>query len=49
MFRFFEKPEIIIVDNDHDNSLDIMFFNDRTDIKIINNKNYTQESFKYRS
>ena len=40
---FFEKPEIIIVDNDSsDNSLDVvMFFNDRTDIKIINNKNYT--------
>jgi rhamnosyltransferase len=40
---FFEKPEIIIVDNDsRDNSLDVvMFFNDRTDIKIINNKNYT--------
>ena len=39
----FEKPEIIIVDNDsRDNSLDVvMFFNDRTDIKIINNKNYT--------
>ena len=38
MFRFFEKPEIIIGDNDSsDNSLDVvMFFNDRTDIKIIN-------------
>ena len=40
---FFNRPEIIIVDNDsRDRSLDnVMLFNDRTKIKIVNNSDYT--------
>jgi len=40
---FFDRPEIIIIDNEStDNSMDIvMFFNDRTNIKIIKNSTYT--------
>ena len=40
---FFDKPEIIIVDNNStDNSLEIVnLFSDRTDIIIKNNSNYT--------
>ncbi len=43
---FFEKPEIIIVDNDStDSSLDIVnLFSDRTKINIVNNPNYTPGS-----
>tara|TARA_B100000963_G_scaffold213021_1_gene185659 strand:- start:17575 stop:18231 length:657 start_codon:yes stop_codon:yes gene_type:complete len=40
---FFIKPEIIIIDNEsRDNSLDVVkFFNDRTIIKVLKNKDYT--------
>ncbi len=40
---FFKTPEIIIVNNNSvDNSIEIVnLFNDRTDIKIINNESYT--------
>ena len=43
---FFDKPEIIIVDNNStDNSLEIVnLFSDRTDIIIKNNSNYTPGS-----
>ena len=43
---FFEKPEIIIVDNDStDSSLDIVnLFSDRTKINVVNNPNYTPGS-----
>ena len=39
---FFNNPEIIIIDNEsRDNSLDVVkFFNDRTSIKVLKNKNY---------